>query len=134
MARDEAVPLVHDTGQPGALLLAGEGRALPILTDPHDADVVRRAAADLAHDIATVSGVKPVVRSGGPRGAMPWSSARWATTAPSMAWWRAAACLSPAWPGRGKASSSPRSITLAGRGPSAGGRGQRPARHGLWGL
>ena len=50
MARDEAMPLVHDTGQPGALLLAGEGRALPILTDPHDADVVRRAAADLAQD------------------------------------------------------------------------------------
>ncbi|GHC89664.1 glycosyl hydrolase 115 family protein [Novosphingobium pokkalii] len=68
MARDEAVPLVHDTGQPGALLLAGEGHALPILTDPHDAEVVRRAAADLAQDIATVSGVKPVVRSGGPRG------------------------------------------------------------------
>ena len=43
------------------VVLAGQGRAAPLLVDPHDDAGVRRAVADLQGDIAQVSGARPAL-------------------------------------------------------------------------
>ncbi|HEY6870836.1 MAG TPA: glycosyl hydrolase 115 family protein [Novosphingobium sp.] len=54
-------PLIQDRPATGALALVAGGRALPIVIDPADHAAARRAADDLAGDIAGVTGQRPVV-------------------------------------------------------------------------
>lgn len=54
-------PIVSDRPVAGGLALVSKGRALPILIDPADDIAARRAAADLAGDIAAVTGQQPAL-------------------------------------------------------------------------
>ena len=54
-----AAPFVRFAAMPGGVTIADAAGAAPILHDPGDAAVVGHAVADLADDIATVSGQRP---------------------------------------------------------------------------
>lgn len=54
-------PFVRSEAGAQSVLLAGQGRAAPLLVDPLDHAGVRRAVADLQGDIALVSGARPAL-------------------------------------------------------------------------
>jgi hypothetical protein len=58
---------VEHTPKAGAVLLAAQGRAAPLLVDAADDPGVRRAVASLQGDIERVSGARPVLAQAGER-------------------------------------------------------------------